>query len=208
MRKTDYLQFLLCCLLVASPALSAFAGDAEESQGDPDLSVEDIITARINRPAAVKSEAPASVSSAKSVAPSKPAKTRQTSTIPETKEFLSALEQKQAEVNEANMEIARLKDVIKRMVQANRNEQANMHYNMGCVYKAGRLYNKAESELLSALKLNPDDPAVHYNLGVLYDDDLNDKGKARKHYNEFLKLAPDDPDAAKVQEWLLVIPGK
>ena len=131
----------------------------------------------------------------------------QTSAIFEAAQFLTALEKKQVELNTANKEIARLQEIIQKMLQVNRKEQANMHYNMGCAYKAGRLYNKAESAFLAALALTPDDPAVHYNLGVLYDDDLKNKDKAREHYKKFLKLAPDDPDAAQVQEWLILIPG-
>jgi len=100
------------------------------------------------------------------------------------------------------MEIIRLKDVIKKIAEANRHEQAVMHYNMGCVYKGAKDPTKAEIELLKALELEPRDAATHYNLGILYDDDLGDKAKAREHYKQYLDLAPDSTDAPAVRKWL------
>lgn len=121
-------------------------------------------------------------------------------------EFIDALKAKQKEVDAAKKEISRLKGLIKKILEANRRERGVMYYNMGCVYKAGRLYKKAESEFLKAVDLIPDDAALHYNLGILFDDDLKQKKKAKHHYKRFLELAPGDRDAAKVQEWLLAIP--
>ena len=53
------------------------------------------------------------------------------------------------------------------------------------------------------LREDPTDLSVHYNLGILYDDDLDDKQKARAHYEKFLELGANERDAAKVREWLL-----
>jgi Flp pilus assembly protein TadD len=77
-----------------------------------------------------------------------------------------------------------------------------MHYNMGCMYKLYKHFDKAESEFLSALRVAPDDPNIHYNLGILYDDDLGNKEGARKHYARFLELSQNEQDRAQVQEWL------
>lgn len=103
---------------------------------------------------------------------------------------------------EANQEISRLRDLARRIGEANKREKVTMYYNIGCVYRATRQYRKAEAKFLNALELDPYDADVHYNLAILYDDDLNEKEKARKHYEKFLELAPNDKDAAKVQEWL------
>lgn len=109
------------------------------------------------------------------------------------------------QLEEANMEVARLKDVVRRIVVANRRERVSMHYNVACVFKAGQMYGKAEQEFIKALRLAPEDSAVHFNLGILYEDDLKDLKKARKHYERFLVLAPNDADAARVREWLTAL---
>jgi tetratricopeptide (TPR) repeat protein len=116
---------------------------------------------------------------------------------------MSSLALRDRQLQECRAEIERLKDVIRRIWEANHREKVNSHYNMGCVYKACRLYRNAEAELLKALQLDASDPGVHFNLGVLYDDDLKNKERARYHYKRFLELAPNDRDAPRVHEWLL-----
>jgi tetratricopeptide (TPR) repeat protein len=109
------------------------------------------------------------------------------------------------ELESARQEVARLKDVIRRIWDASKQDRLNSHYNTGCVYRAFGQFKTAESEFLKALKLDPNDPGVNYNLGILYDDDLKDKSKARTYYQRFLELAPDDKDAPRVREWLLTL---
>ena len=102
----------------------------------------------------------------------------------------------------------RMQDLQKRLAgleQAAQQEKVNSYFNMGCVYRDSRQFQKAEAAFLKACALNPDDPGVHYNLGVLYDDQFHDNAKARVHYARFLDLAPNDPDAPQVREWLTSI---
>ena len=99
-------------------------------------------------------------------------------------------------------EITDLQMALASASESTRKEKLTLAYNIGCIYKAGRQYSKAEAEFLKALKYAPDDPGVHYNLGVLYDDNLGDSKKARHHYQRFLSLAPNDTDAPKVIQWL------
>jgi len=102
----------------------------------------------------------------------------------------------------AQTENDKLKDLVRRIWKANQRERLNMHYNMAGAYRAGGLYKRAEREYMRALALSPNDAGVHFNLAILYDDDLKNQRKAREHYETFLELAPDDKDAAKVHEWL------
>jgi len=122
---------------------------------------------------------------------------------PRLRGLVGALNRKQIELDEAKAEIVRLQGVVRKILEANRDEQFTMFYNMACVYKNQGQYDKAEEHFLNALNKKPDEPDVHYNLGILYDDDLKNADKARKHYQRFIELAPNDKDAAKVQEWLL-----
>jgi tetratricopeptide (TPR) repeat protein len=117
-------------------------------------------------------------------------------------DWQTTLAEQQAELDAAQHEVVRLRSLIRRMWDLTKRERLNMHYNMGCVYRAARQYKLAENEFLKALEIDPTDTWVHYNLGILYEDDLKDKEKAREHYERFLELAPDGKDAARVSEWL------
>ncbi len=108
----------------------------------------------------------------------------------------------------SRQEVMRLRDIVQRILVANRRERAEMQYNLGCVLRHGGYNIKAEEAFLAAIKINPDDPAIHYNLGILYDEDLNMPKKAIKHYKRFLELSPDDKDAGKVYEWMMALQSK
>jgi len=107
-----------------------------------------------------------------------------------------------SELAAARAEIARLERRVRELESANARERHALHYNMGCVFRVARHFDRAEAEFQEALRINPDDPATHFNLGILYDDDLKQPAKARLHYRRFLELAPDDKDAGRVREWL------
>jgi tetratricopeptide (TPR) repeat protein len=123
----------------------------------------------------------------------------------ETGLLLEALQRKEDELRAARREIARLTDLLRRGETEDRRDQVAVLYNLGCVYRAGGHYDKAEKAFLKALELNDADAALHYNLAILYDDDLGRKDKARTHYERFLELAPKDKDAPRVIEWLHAI---
>jgi tetratricopeptide (TPR) repeat protein len=98
---------------------------------------------------------------------------------------------------------ATLMEQAKREVEAvSVRERRDMHFNMGVMYARGGKYRSAEREYLKALEIDPGDPDVHYNLGILYDDNLGDKAKAATHYRRFLMLRPHGPDAEAVRGWL------
>ncbi len=113
-----------------------------------------------------------------------------------------SLDKVQRAIAVKNAEITDLQMALSTVQSATSKDKFLLAYNLGCIYKAGRQYAKAEAEFLKALKYAPDDSAVHYNLGILYDDSLDDVGKARHHYQRFLDLAPTDSDAPKVVEWM------
>ncbi len=99
-------------------------------------------------------------------------------------------------------QIARLQQALEAAEQSNARERFALAYNLGSIYKAARQYDRAETQFLKALAMNADDAALHYNLGILYDDNLGNAKKARRHYERFLELAPRDPDAPNVVKWL------
>lgn len=112
------------------------------------------------------------------------------------------LQRKQQQLQAALDEITRLRNWIEKIKTVSQAEQATMHYNMGCMYKLYKQFPKAEVEFLKALKVSPDDPSIHYNLGILYDDDLENVAGAKKHYARFIELSANEHDRSQVQEWL------
>ena len=48
----------------------------------------------------------------------------------------------------------------------------------------------------------PDDAHLHYNLAVLYDEQIRDKQKAIHHYRSYVNLAPEAEDIPKVMYWI------
>lgn len=87
--------------------------------------------------------------------------------------------------------------------RAGRQEKLNMHYNMAAVYAREGRFAEAEFEYLQALQIDPADADVHYNLGILYDDELDNPEKAVLHYRRYLQLNPHGPDADRVRTWLM-----
>ncbi len=90
-------------------------------------------------------------------------------------------------------------------VELSESERRDHHYNMAVVFAKEGKYEEAEAEYKEALKIDPGDADVHYNLGILYDDDLKQPDKAVIHYDRYLRLRPDAPDADTVNEWLMRI---
>lgn len=121
----------------------------------------------------------------------------------EIKLLVLALQSKEEQLLVAKQEIAKLKKTLSGLRTKNVKELATLYYNKACVYRAARRFKLAEANFRQALALTPNDPAVHYNLGIVYDDNLQNPKAARHHYRRFLELAPNDKDAARVQEWLL-----
>ncbi len=60
-------------------------------------------------------------------------------------------------------------------------EQAGNHINIGSAYLGSAQYNSAIKELLEARQLTPEDPKVHYLLGIAY----HGKGLEEKAIEEF-----------------------
>ncbi|MBN2300973.1 MAG: tetratricopeptide repeat protein [Lentisphaerae bacterium] len=98
-------------------------------------------------------------------------------------------------LEQARSEVSRVSD----------REKRDMHYNMGAIYAKEGQYHAAEKEYLNALRIDPTDASVHYNLGILYDDHLGDKQKAARHYRRYLKLNPHASDIDQVRSWLMKI---
>ncbi len=89
-----------------------------------------------------------------------------------------------------------------------RKESIAMRYKLALVYQKTDRYKEAEKEYMKVLSFDPNNSAVHYNLGVLYDDHLRNNKKAVHHYQQYIKFSPDAKDVSLVKEWVLKIQNK
>jgi tetratricopeptide (TPR) repeat protein len=78
---------------------------------------------------------------------------------------------------------------------------------MGWIYYKQGTYPLAISNLMQALQLQakiglPDDPDIHYHLGLAYEK-TGQPALARQQFEQVLKIAPHYRDAADVQSALV-----
>jgi len=80
-------------------------------------------------------------------------------------------------------------------------EALNLQYNRATdLFNAGQTQEAAEV-LEGIVAARPDHAKAHYMLGLSYTN-LNQPDAARTHFQRFIELAPNDPDAATAQEML------
>lgn len=66
---------------------------------------------------------------------------------------------------------------------------------------------EAERDFKSAVQLQPTLATAYYNLGILYDDHLNNGPAAIAAYEQYLLLAPAAKDAKTVRGWIQLLKG-
>jgi tetratricopeptide (TPR) repeat protein len=82
-------------------------------------------------------------------------------------------------------------------------ETGDMHYNLGVFYAKEMNYDRAIEEFKKAIDINPNDAKAHYNLGYIYAEHRQDRKKSEYYFRNFLGLAPNEPNADAVRNYLL-----
>lgn len=116
--------------------------------------------------------------------------------------FESETSEERAAAEKLRSEVKRLEAALQVARRENERERFMLAYNSGALFLAAGRYDRAEREFLKALDVRENDAALHYNMGILYDEHIDRPEKARFHYKRFLELAPSDRDAPTVQQWL------
>ena len=80
-------------------------------------------------------------------------------------------------------------------------ENEDLYYNRGLLYLHDRNLPAAVKDLEKVLSINPKNAYAHYYVGQAYGN-LKQPDKMVDHLQTFLKLAPDAPEAQKVQALL------
>ena len=98
---------------------------------------------------------------------------------------------------------------IEKVAKANRDreqykkELVEQYYANGNLYFEKEDYRKAVESYKRALRINPQDPWVHHNLGIIYDFYLQDNRKAIHHYKRYLQVKSIKEDAREIRERVL-----
>ncbi len=75
-------------------------------------------------------------------------------------------------------------------------------YNLALLLLGARKRDEALGHLREMVKQQPDNAAAYYVLGYVLADDPLATQQAKQAYTKFLELAPGDPNAANVRDWL------
>jgi tetratricopeptide (TPR) repeat protein len=88
-----------------------------------------------------------------------------------------------------------------RAAEAIKSDNPDIHYYRGRVAAARKDYAAAVAGYEKAIELNPRHAYAHYYAGIAYNQ-LKRADKTVQHFSIFLKLAPDAPEAKKVESLL------
>lgn len=88
-----------------------------------------------------------------------------------------------------------------------RPDSGDARYNFALTLKAAGYAQDAADELEKLLALHPDEARGHLTLGNLYAEQLGDKPRARRHYQQVLQLDPRNPQAQAIRYWLVANPA-
>jgi superkiller protein 3 len=101
----------------------------------------------------------------------------------------------------AKGEYGMAKDAYARTIQLEPDMIA-ARYNLALISRELKEKSAAIEQLGILLKDHPDYAPGHYLLGMLYADDPATVGLAKEQYKAFLELAPNDPAAPVVRNWV------
>jgi tetratricopeptide (TPR) repeat protein len=80
------------------------------------------------------------------------------------------------------------------------------HMSLGNRYYDDGEFEKAMEEYQTVLEFDPTNVDAHLNMGIIYDDIVEDKEKAAEHYKAYLEL--QGPRQDDVREWLRKVRGQ
>jgi len=125
------------------------------------------------------------------------------------KQMLDAIRAQNTALSKANKDLNELINQapgrIKDMAAQNQTllrETAEMHYNLAVFFTDNKQFPQAEREYLRALDFDPNNVKVHYNLGYLYAEDLENHDKATYHLEKYLQIAPNSKESEAIRSYI------
>ncbi|MEK7448800.1 MAG: tetratricopeptide repeat protein, partial [Planctomycetota bacterium] len=108
----------------------------------------------------------------------------------------------QAKETELLGKLQEANETIKRREKDLTETRADTHYNAARFLTDLRRYPEAVDEYDKSLALRPNDKNIYYNMGLLYDDKMDNPSRAVFCYEKYLGLTTaDDPERPKVEIW-------
>lgn len=93
------------------------------------------------------------------------------------------------------------RDAYRRAIRLDGN-LVDAKYNLALLYRDIKDNTSAIRLLEEILRAKPGYAAAHYALGLIYSGNPETYGRAKQHYQEFLRLAPNDRSAAVIRQWV------
>lgn len=81
-------------------------------------------------------------------------------------------------------------------------KNVNVRVDMGTCYRGIGRPDKAIDEYQKAIQIDPTHPNAHKNLGIVLAFDLKNKTAAIKAFENYLRIAKNDPDVFKIQQMI------
>jgi len=93
------------------------------------------------------------------------------------------------------------KDAYRRALEI-QPDNAAARYNLAILHFQLKERAEASAQLRELLSRQPGHAAGHYLMGLILAADASTRDAARREFEEFLRLAPDDPAAEAVRRWM------
>ncbi|MBU3760036.1 MAG: tetratricopeptide repeat protein [Candidatus Omnitrophica bacterium] len=117
----------------------------------------------------------------------------------ERSEYLKLIESAQ---EMADRSFEELKAVKKQLLTLN-DASGEAYYKLGNMLFDMKDMENAAASYRKALEVNPDDPWVHHNLGIIYDYYIHNDKQAIYHYRQYLRAQDPGAEANKIRERIL-----
>jgi len=93
------------------------------------------------------------------------------------------------------------RDAYRRAIRLDGN-LVDAKYNLALLYRDIKDNTSAIRLLEEIIRAKPGYAAAHYALGLIYSANPDTHARAKQHYQEFLRLAPNDRSAAVIRQWV------
>lgn len=93
------------------------------------------------------------------------------------------------------------RDAYRRAIRLDGN-LVDAKYNLALLYRDIKDNTSAIRLLEEILRAKPGYAAAHYALGLIYSGNPDTHARAKQHYQEFLRLSPNDRSAAMIRQWV------
>ena len=129
----------------------------------------------------------------------------------EARRSLSGLQNMVDQINQERIVLKKTNEELEQRAASSENslkvEGGRLYQELGTAYTKAKLFDLAIEAYLAALKFNPNNAEVHYNLGLLYKHYKDDSKKAVYHLEKYLQLSSDTANKKEV-EYLIKMLGE